>query len=145
MTKKTTFTFLDAQTEDWGKKQAGLVSTLLLYLKSGKAFTVVFDYIKTPKQLRYYWRLIGLVVPYLQETHGLDDKDEVSNFIKVSCGYFKSVKTKGQEVVIPKSLRKASKSEIMTMIDKLMFICEHFGIKDYEITEEEQKHLNNIK
>ena len=144
MTKKTVITFIDAKTEDWGQKQVALSQTLVLYLASGKAFTVVFDYIKTPKQLRYYWRLVDLVLPYLQETHSLDDKDEVSDFIKTLCGYFKTVKAKGQDVVIPKSLRKASKSEIMTMIDKLMFICEQFKIKDYEITEKEKQDLDNI-
>ena len=145
MTKKTIFSFIDSKTEDWGQKQDAISPTLLLYLKSGKPFSIVFDYIKTPKQLRYYWRLVGLVVPYLQETHSLDDKDEVSDFVKISCNYFKAVKAKGQEVIIPKSLRKASKSQIMAMIEKLIFICEFFKIKDYEITVTEQEYLDKLK
>tara|TARA_R110000787_G_C13101594_1_gene412584 strand:- start:44 stop:484 length:441 start_codon:yes stop_codon:yes gene_type:complete len=145
MTDKTILSFLTKPLNNWGLEQTKVIPTLLRYMAAKKPFEIVFRFIsesKTDKQLRSYWRLVGLVLPYLKESCGnIDDKDEASSFIKAQCGYCKEVKTKNGLVMINRSLKVANKKEIMVMIDKLLFICEFYDIKDYELTKQEKELL----
>tara|TARA_R110000803_G_scaffold141465_1_gene207901 strand:+ start:70 stop:513 length:444 start_codon:yes stop_codon:yes gene_type:complete len=113
-------------------------------------FEIEFKQIKTPKQLRGYWRLVVLATPYLKESYGnIDNKDEASDFIKMLSGFHKEVETKTKKILLPKSLKTASKKDLMKLIEKLLLICEFFEIKDYELKDQEQRDLeqyfNEIK
>lgn len=148
--KMTKLTFLTANKSDWGDKQQIMYEEFTKLLASGRDFSVEYKENKSSKQLRAYWRLVGLVFPFLQQCYkgDISSTEEVSNFLKIECGYFKAVKTKTKEIVLAKSLKEASKQELMMLIDKLLFLCEFFGVKDYELTSDEEKALNefyNIK
>jgi len=93
---------------------------------------------KTPKQHKGYFRLCSLLVPYFQKEYGqICDKDFVSDTAKLSAGYSNKV---GKQVV-PKSLTKATLEEMNILIEKLCSICEHFGLKSYELTNAETQAL----
>lgn len=93
---------------------------------------------KTPKQHRGYWRLIGVILPFLSKTYPeINSKDDASDFIKMQCNYFKVIKTKHKEIVLPRSLKEASKKDLMEFIEKIYFVCEFYGLKDYELTKQE--------
>lgn len=136
------FTFNFNDTDSFGDKQAEISNQIGEHLKAKKDFTVEFKTRKSGKQLRGYWRLIGLVLPYLQESYGkeqISTNKDASNFIKIECGFFSIVKTKSRSVLLPKSLTKATKEELMQMIEKLYFTCEFFEIKDYQLKPQEQR------
>jgi hypothetical protein len=61
----------------------------------------------------------------------------VSDTAKLSAGYSNRV---GKQVV-PKSLTKATLEEMNILIEKLCSICEHFGLKNYELTSAETQAL----
>lgn len=83
-----------------------------------------------------YWRLASLLVPCFQREYGqIFDKELVSETVKLSAGY--SVKVGKQ--VSPRSLTKATQEDMNILIEKLYEICEHFGLKGYELTSEEKQ------
>lgn len=99
---------------------------------------------RTLSQNAGFWRICTILAPYVQEQYGeICDKDFVSDMAKLSAGYSHKV---GKQVV-PKSLTKATKEDMNILIEKLYSICEHFGLKDYELTPEETramlKHYEN--
>jgi len=99
---------------------------------------------KSVKQLRGYWRLIGLIQPFIEEDYGIKGKDEVSDLLKMQCKYYKEVFTKHQGyIILVKSLRDATKEDLMTLIEKIYFICEFYEIKDYELKPQEQRDIEN--
>ena len=121
-----------------GDKQAQVSEAMIAHLKAKKDFYVQFGNDKTPAQLRGYWRLCSLLVSPLQRKHGeVFDKELVSDLVKRSCGY--STVIKGKEY--SKSLKHASRDHLNTLIEKLHFMCEYFGLKDYELTSAERKAL----
>jgi hypothetical protein len=131
--------FLRTELTKWGDKQAEISKLLCDYLASGKDFYVKFDANKTRKQHNGYWRLISLVYPFLSEDYGeIKSIDDTHEFIKIQAGFFKVIKTKHKEVVIPKSLKEATKIDAMNLIDKLYFICNFYEIKDYELKSQEK-------
>lgn len=131
--------------KDWGEKQHEVSKILCEFLACGNDFFVKFGQDKTPKQHRGYWRLIGIILPYLQEAYKgqISNSNDVSDFIKIECGYFKQVQTKTKTVVLAKSLKDATKDNMNEFIEKIYFICEFFKIKDYKLTSEEKRALND--
>lgn len=98
---------------------------------------------KSGKQLRGYWRLIGLIQPFIEEGYGIKGKDEISSFIKRQNNFLKEIKTKKGTIFIEKSLTKATKQDLMNLIEKIYFICEFYEIKDYELKPQEQRDIEN--
>lgn len=144
MTDKLTFDRNDL--DNWGDEQTKLIPLFDEYRKSGKSFDIEYKYHdenKSPLQLRSYWRLVGLVLPHLKEIYKgeIDNKEDVSSFIKTHCKYCKTITAKNGPVLIEKSLKVASKKELITMIERLLFICEHLELEDYELTKQEKELL----
>lgn len=108
-------------------------------LASGKDFEVEFKAVDKKRSLKQnagYWRICSLLVPHFQKEYGqIFDKELVSETVKLSAGH--SVKVGKQ--VSPKSLTKATQDEMNILIEKLYEICEHFGLKNYELTSEERQ------
>lgn len=99
---------------------------------------------KSSKQLKGYWRLIGLIQPFIEESYGIKGKEDVSNFLKMQCNFCKEVFTKHRGyITLVKSLKDATKEDLKEMIDKLYFICEFYEIKDYELKPQEQRDMEN--
>lgn len=91
---------------------------------------------KSDKSLRGYWRLCGLLTPCFQKSYGeIFDKEMVSDLVKLHCNY--SVKTKTS--VLPRSLKTISQEKINILIEKIYQMCEHFGLKNYELTSYEKQ------
>lgn len=137
-------TFFTSQKQNWGEKQAEISKTLCDFLAKGKDFSVKFDFDKTGKQHRGYWRLIDLVTPYLKKAYGDEIKtsNDAHEFIKMESGFCKKVKTKKSELVLPKSLTEATLEDMKVLIENLYFVCEFFKIKDYELKSEEEREMN---
>ena len=134
--------FIIHNEKNWGDKQQQLSDTLCRFLPLKESFHVTFTHIKTPKQLRAYWRLIDLVTPFMIESHGFKDKDQVSYFVKMQCDYFLNIKTSSGYRQIVYSLSDANKTQLSEMIAKLLFMCEYIGIENYELNDDEKKYLD---
>lgn len=134
--------FIIHNEKNWGDKQQQVSDTLCRFLTLKESFNITFTHIKTPKQLRAYWRLIDLVAPFMIESHGFKDKDQVSNFVKMQCDYFLNIKTSSGYRQIVYSLSDANKTQLSEMIAKLLFMCEYIGIENYELDDEEKKYLD---
>ena len=81
-----------------------------------------------------------LLVPHVRKSYGeMFDKDLVSDLAKISAGY--CVKTKTGN--LPKSLKTISQEDMNTLIEKLYFMCEFYGLKDYELVPYELQEINN--
>ena len=141
---KETIEFIDCHKNNWGDLQVAVSSKLCGFLKLGRSFKVSFEQSKTPKQLRAYWRLVGLITPYMTETYKgqINNTEDTSNFVKMQCGFCKEVKAKSGPMLIPKSLKIANIEELREMIEKLLFICRFFDIPNHELTTEEENDLN---
>jgi hypothetical protein len=95
---------------------------------------------KTNDQLRGYWRICTILAPFVQESYGeICDKDFVSDMAKLSAGYSQKI---GKQLV-PKSLKKAKIGDMNILIEKLYEICEHFEMKDYELTPSESRSMKD--
>lgn len=138
--------FLTSNKDSWGDKQQLCYDEFVRLLASGKDFTVEYRESKSSKQARAYWRLIDLVFPHLQQCYQgeISSKDDASDFLKIECGYYKVIKTKTKKVILAKSLKEASKEELMALIEKLLFLCEFFGLKNYELTSDEKLAFNEF-
>jgi hypothetical protein len=137
---KLLFNFQNKST--FGQLQKQLSDTLCAMLAAGKDFSVKFDYDKTPKQHRGYFRLVDLLLPYLSKSYGeINNKDDADDFIRIESGYFKVVKTKNKEIVLPISIKTAAKEDLMRLINKAYEACEFYDIKDYELTSAETQAL----
>lgn len=146
---KQTIEFIDCHKKNWGDLQVQVSNKLCGFLRNGKSFKVSFEQSKTPKQLRAYWRLVGLITPYMQETYKgqINNTEDVSNFVKMQCEFYKEVKTRNGNMIIPKSLKIATTTQLKEMIEKLLFMCKFFDIEEYELTsqEEEDLEINNTR
>ena len=129
--------------QDFPNLQTEVSFAIVEHISKGDNFAVSFSSDKSGKQLRGYWRLIGLIQPFIEESYGIKGKDEVSSFIKRQNGFLKEVKTRKETIFIEKSLTKATKEDLMGLIDKLYFICEFYEIKDYELKPQEQRDMEN--
>jgi hypothetical protein len=129
--------------ETLGDAQMQVSNGIIEFLKKGQDFSVSFSSDKSGKQLRGYWRLIGLIQPYIEESYGIKGKDEVSSFLKRQNGFLKEVKTRKETIFIEKSLAKATKEDLIGLIEKIYFICEFYEIKDYELKPQEQRDMEN--
>jgi len=129
--------------QDFPKLQTEVSFAIAEHISKGDNFAVSFSSNNSGKQLRGYWRLIGLIQPFIEEACGIRGKDEVSSFIKRQSGFVKKIKTKQGTIFIDKSLTKATKEDLKEMIDKLYFICEFYEIKDYELKPQEQRDMEN--
>tara|TARA_R110000796_G_scaffold153595_2_gene270196 strand:+ start:176 stop:625 length:450 start_codon:yes stop_codon:yes gene_type:complete len=99
-----------------------------------------FNEKKSTKQMRGFWRICGVLAPYLQESEGvLFDKELVADFVADECNYVSIVKGKR----LRKSLKKISVKEMKALIEKLYEIGSCLGAKDYELTSEEKKAMND--
>jgi len=97
---------------------------------------------KTLKQHRGYFRLIDLLLPYLSKSYGeINNKDDADDFIRIESGYFKVVKTKNKKIVLPRSIKTATKEDLMKLINKAYEACEFYDIKNYELTSAETQAL----
>ena len=135
--------FIEHNERTWGDKQAEMSKTLCKFLAEKKSFSISFTYIKSPKQLRAYWRLIDLVTPYMIQTNpDLENKGDVSDFIKNSCGHSRIVKGKNIEYLKAKSNSSVDKKKLSEMIEFLLVICEFFKVKNYELSNEEKTYIN---
>lgn len=127
-------TFFQSNKTNWHKLQVELSDSITKYLACGKDFEIEFSEVKegkTPKQHNGYFRLCSLLVPYFQKEYGqICDKDFVSDTAKLSAGY----SNRAGKQIVPKSLTKATLEEMNILIEKLYSICEHFGLKNYELT-----------
>ena len=142
MTKR--LNFYNANKENWGDLQVAVSELLRECLASKKDFVVEFRENKTPKQLRGYWRLIDLITPYLQDKFGgCFDRDLASEFVKIRTGYVEKVEAKKQVLQVPKSLKNATKQDLNHLIETIYRICNYFDIKDYELTTQEIKEIEN--
>lgn len=132
-------TFFQSNKTNWTKLQVELSDAITKHLACGKDFEVEFRIIDKKRSLRQnsgFWRICGLLVPHFQKEYGqIFDKELVSETVKLSAGY--SVKVGKQ--VSPRSLTKATQDEMNILIEKLYEICEHFGLKGYELTSEEKQ------
>lgn len=136
-------TFLQSNKQNWGDLQKQISDQLVKCLAGKQDFEVEFSEVaksKSPKALRGYWRICGLLVPCFQKSHGqIFDKTMVSDLAKISTGY--CIHRKG--VALPKSLTKITSADISLLIEKLYFMCETFKLKDYELLPDELRDLNN--
>jgi len=130
-------------TDDLGDKQTQVSRLMREYLAAKKDFFVEFKEEKNPKSqksLNGYWRICTLLVPHVRKSYGeVFDKDLVSDLAKISAGY--CVKTKTGN--LPKSLKTISQEDMNTLIEKLYFMCEFYGLKDYELVPYELQEINN--
>jgi len=130
--------------QDFPKLQTEVSFAIAEHIAKGDNFAVSFSGDKSGSQLRGYWRLIGLVYPFIEESYGIKGKEEVSNFIKMQSGFCKEIFTKHRGYIsLVKSLKDATKEDLKEMIDKLYFICEFYEIKDYELKPQEQRDMEN--
>ncbi len=135
--------FIIHNEKNWGDKQQQLSDTLCRFLPLKNSFSVTLSHINTPKQLRAYWRLIDLITPFMIENYGeIKEREDVSSFVKFQCNYFRKVKTQTGEILLVNSVADADKKELSEMIAKLLFMCEHIGIKNYELNDDEKKYLD---
>lgn len=129
--------------QEFSRLQTEVSFALAERIAGGDNFTVSFSSDKQQKRLRGYWRLIGLITPYIEESYGIKGKDEVSSFLKRQNGFLKEVKTRKETIFIEKSLTKATKQDLMGLIEKIYFICEFYEIKDYELKPQEQRDMES--
>lgn len=129
--------------QEFPKLQTEVSFALAEHIAGGDNFTVSFSSDKSGKQLRGYFRLIGLIQPFIEESYGIKGKDEVSSFLKRQNGFLKEVKTRKETIFIEKSLTKATKQDLMGLIEKIYFICEFYEIKDYELKPQEQRDMES--
>lgn len=95
---------------------------------------------KTGGQLRGFFRLCQHIAPYLQEMTGeVWDKDRVRYYITMRSGYVDLYKG----IVTPRSLAKAQKEEMMTLINLLIAFGESMDIPDCTLTSKEEEAFNN--
>lgn len=135
--------FIEHNERNWGDKQAEMSKTLCKFLAEKKSFSISFTHMKTPKQLRAYWRLIDLITPFMIENYGeIDSREDVSIFVKLQCNFSKKITHKNGEMIIAKSTSEADKKMLSELIDKLLFMCENIGIKNYELSNEEKTYIN---
>ena len=129
--------------DQWGNLQVQLSDVLREHLASGKDFEINFEEIKkskSRKSLNGYWRLCGLLAPNISQSYGeIFDKELVSDLVKLSAGY--SVKTKTGD--LPKSLKIISQEKMNVLIEKIYFMCEWYGLKDYELVPHELQEIND--
>lgn len=125
----------------WGDLQSKVSEGLCSFLKKEKDFFVNIDYERSPKQLKGYWRLCGLLAPYLQsEYQEIFSKEMVSDLVKSSCSY--TMKAGKQEIV--KSLKSVTKEEMGFFIEKLYQICEYYKVQDYELLPSEVREMEQF-
>jgi len=130
--------------QDFQKLQTEVSFAIAEHIAKGDNFAVSFSSDKSGKQLRGYWRLVGLVQPYIEEDYGIIGKEEVSNFLKMQSGFCNETFTKHKGYIsVVKSLKNATKDDLTGLIDKLYFICEFYEIKDYELKPQEQRDMEN--
>lgn len=135
--------FHTAKKSNWGDLQVQISKELCNRLKMGKDFVVEFKSNKTPKQLRGYWRLVGLIEPYCKEAFGgIFDKEMTSEMVKIRSDFVEKVKIGREKVVLTKSLKNATKEDLMILIEKLYQICAFFELEGYELTPEELRDIN---
>ena len=129
--------------DQWGNLQVQLSDVLREHLASGKDFEINFEEIKkskSRKSLNGYWRLCWLLAPNISQSYGeIFDKELVSDLVKLSAGY--SVKTKTGD--LPKSLKIISQEKMNVLIEKIYFMCEWYGLKDYELVPHELQEIND--
>lgn len=130
--------FFSGQEEDKKNFCSQVYFEAVAFCEKGE-FEVEFKKItknKTSYQLRGFWRICTILVPYVREKYGeICDKEFVSDMAKLSAGYSHKI---GNQIV-PKSLTKATKEEMGILIEKLYQICIFFELKDYELTSSETR------
>lgn len=133
---KITFSFSD--TNSLGDKQAQVSEAMIAHLKAKKDFFVQFGADKTPAQLRGFYRIAGLLAPYIAESEGtFFDKDMVKELVKQETNFCAMVKGR----LITKSLTTAKRAEMQAMIARLYELCEFYDVKDYKLTSAEKQAL----
>ena len=122
-----------------GDKQAEVSRLLRERLAAGKNFFVNFGEDKTTKQLRGYYRICEVLAPYMEEFEGvLGTKDIVAAFVEDECNYITPVKGKR----LHRSLKEASIKDMKMLIQRLYEMGSAYGAKNYELTSEEKKAMN---
>jgi hypothetical protein len=138
---KLLFNFQNKST--FGQLQKQLSDTICSMLAMGKDFSVEFKEEKKSKSqasLNGFWRLCTLLVPHVRKSYGeIFDKEMVSDLAKISAGY--CVKTKTS--LLPKSLKTISQEDMNLLIEKLYFMCNFYGLEDYELVPYELQEINN--
>lgn len=134
------FNFYKEEIERWEKINFLALRAITDGLLLGKSFSVrIGDVEKTPKQLRGFYRLCGIVAPAMGESQGvLFDKEMVKEFVKQECNYCTMCKGR----IITKSLTKASREELNMLIERIIEIGESLGIKECKLTSYEQQAFN---
>lgn len=133
---KIIFSFSDISS--LGDKQAQVSEAMIAHLKAKKDFYVQFGADKTPNQLKGFFRICGLLAPYIAESEGtFFDKDMVKELVKQETNFCTAVKGR----IITKSLTMAKRAEMQAMITRLYELCEFYEIKDYKLTSAEKKAL----
>jgi len=130
--------FFQSNKTNWGDQQAKISELLREYLESGKDFFVQFGADKTPAQLRGFYRICGLIAPYIAESEGtFFDKDMVKELVKQETNFCAMVKGR----LITKSLTTAKRAEMQAMITRLYELAEFYEVKDYKLTSAEKQAL----
>jgi hypothetical protein len=130
---------------DFAKVICFVQRDLLNYVNGGKfePFDVTIERHvekKTGGQLRGFFRLCQHIAPYLQEMTGeVWDKDRVRYYITMRSGYVDLYKG----IVTPRSLAKAQKEEMMTLINLLIVFGNEMDIPDCTLTSKEEEAFNN--
>lgn len=138
---KTTLNFSKSQTPL--EIHHGLSRVSYEFIQLNKDFSVEFreeKKSKSQKSLNGYWRICTLLVPHVRKSYGeIFDKEMVSDLAKISARY--CVKTKTS--LLPKSLKTISQEDINLLIERLYFMCDFYGLKDYELAPYELQEINN--
>jgi hypothetical protein len=106
-----------------------------------KPFILVVEEYKEKKsyaQLRGFFRLCNLLVPYFKEWTGeIWNKDKVKEFMKIRAGY--TISYKGVQVT--RSLADATKEELTHLIQEVQKFGAENDIKDCYLTGEEEQSI----
>ena len=133
---KITFSF--SNTDNFGDLQAQVSEVLVAHLKAKKDFYVQFGADKTPNQHKGFFRICGLLAPYIAESEGtFFDKDMVKELVKQETNFCGMIKGR----LITKSLTTAKRAEMQAMITRLYELCEFFGVQNYKLTSAEKQAL----
>jgi len=133
---KIPFTFSDR--DSLGGSQAKVSEILRIHLKAGKDFFVLFCNDKASSHQRGFYRICGIIAPYMAESEGtFFGKDMVKQYVAQETNFCAMVKGR----VLTKGLIFASRDEMAAMITRLYELAEFYNIKDYKLTSAEKRSL----
>lgn len=139
---KNKFNYLQQNKQnDWSQINHQLKTCFHRWQDSEKDFQVIIEPYqeeRSPKALRGYWRLIGIVTDWMNDKGNHFVKEEVSDYFKIQAGHKRKI---GNEFV-PKSIAKNAGCTWLEMKHLLDYILQ-FGyennIMGCELTSDEER------